>query len=58
MLERMGAEEGFAVVGLGLEAAPGGVVYSSTKIRELLTEGDVAGAPARSRRCALPGPNQ
>jgi riboflavin kinase/FMN adenylyltransferase len=46
LLERMGAEEGFAVVGLGLEAAPGGVVYSSTKIRELLTEGDVAGAAA------------
>lgn len=46
LLERMGAEHGFAVVGLGLEAAPGGVVYSSTKIRELLTEGDVAGAAA------------
>jgi len=46
LLERMGAEHGFAVVGLGLEAAPGGVVYSSTKIRELLAEGDVAGAAA------------
>src|SRR5262249_46294855 len=46
LLERMGAEHGFAVVGLGLEAAPGGVVYSSTKIRELLSEGDVAGAAA------------
>jgi riboflavin kinase/FMN adenylyltransferase len=46
LLERMGAEHGFAVVGLGLEAAPGGVVYSSTKIRELLTDGDVAGAAA------------
>jgi riboflavin kinase / FMN adenylyltransferase len=44
LLERMGAELGFAVVGLGLEAAPGGVVYSSTRIRELLIEGDVAGA--------------
>ena len=46
LLERMGAEHGFAVVGLGLEAAPGGVVYSSTKIRELLAAGDVAGARA------------
>jgi riboflavin kinase/FMN adenylyltransferase len=46
LLERMGAELGFAVVGLGLEAAPGGVVYSSTKIRELLDAGDVAGAAA------------
>ncbi len=44
LLERMGAEFGFAVVGLGLEATPGGVVYSSTRIRELLQEGDVAGA--------------
>jgi riboflavin kinase/FMN adenylyltransferase len=44
LLERMGAELGFAVVGLGLEAAPGGVVYSSTRIRERLAEGDVAGA--------------
>jgi len=44
LLERMGAEFGFAVVGLGLEAAPGGTVYSSTRIRELLDDGDVAGA--------------
>src|SRR5262249_38180218 len=46
LLERMGAELGFAVVGLGLEAAPGGVVYSSTRIRELLQAGDVGGAAA------------
>src|SRR5205085_7299063 len=46
LLERMGAESGFAVVGLGLEAAPGGVVYSSTEIRHLLDAGDVAGAAA------------
>jgi riboflavin kinase / FMN adenylyltransferase len=44
LLERMGAEFGFAVVGLGLEATRGGVVFSSTRIRELLQEGDVAGA--------------
>jgi len=44
LLERMGAELGFGVVGLGLEATPGGVVYSSTHIRQLLAEGDVAGA--------------
>jgi riboflavin kinase/FMN adenylyltransferase len=40
----MGAELGFVVVGLGLEATGDGVVYSSTRIRELLAEGDVAGA--------------
>ncbi|MEX1006358.1 MAG: bifunctional riboflavin kinase/FAD synthetase [Acidimicrobiia bacterium] len=44
LLERMGAELGFAVVGLGLEATSGGVVYSSTRIRELLAEGDVTAA--------------
>jgi riboflavin kinase/FMN adenylyltransferase len=46
LLERMGVELGFAVVGLGLEAAPGGVVYSSTRIRELLQAGDVVEAAA------------
>ncbi len=44
LLEQMGAELGFVVVGLGLEATHEGVVYSSTRIRELLGEGDVAGA--------------
>jgi riboflavin kinase/FMN adenylyltransferase len=47
LLERMGAELGFEVLGLGLvavEGDPGGVVYSSTRIRELLALGDVAGA--------------
>jgi riboflavin kinase/FMN adenylyltransferase len=45
LLERMGAELGFEVVGLGLQAPfPGGPIYSSTRIRELLAAGDVAGA--------------
>ena len=44
LLERMGAELGFEVLGVGLEAAPGGALYSSTRIRELLASGDVAGA--------------
>jgi riboflavin kinase/FMN adenylyltransferase len=42
----MGAELGFEVLGVGLEAAPGGTIYSSTHIRELLAEGDVDGAAA------------
>ena len=42
----MGAELGFEVIGVGLEAAPGGTIYSSTRIRELLAEGDVDGAAA------------
>ena len=46
LLERMGAELGFEVLGVGLEAAPGGTIYSSTRIRELLAEGDVDGAAA------------
>jgi riboflavin kinase/FMN adenylyltransferase len=46
LLEQMGAEFGFEVLGVGLVAEPGGVVYSSTRIRELLAEGDVAGATA------------
>jgi riboflavin kinase / FMN adenylyltransferase len=46
LLERMGAEFGFEVVGLGLQAPPGGPIYSSTEIRELLSEGDVVGAAA------------
>jgi riboflavin kinase / FMN adenylyltransferase len=47
LLERMGAELGFEVVGLGLVAVaddPNGAVYSSTRIRELLAKGDVAEA--------------
>jgi riboflavin kinase/FMN adenylyltransferase len=46
LLQRMGAELGFEVLGVGLEAAAGGTIYSSTRIRELLAEGDVAGAGA------------
>jgi len=46
LLQRMGAELGFEVLGVGLEAAPGGAIYSSTRIRELLAEGDVDGAAA------------
>ena len=46
LLQQMGAELGFEVLGVGLEAAPGGTIYSSTRIRELLAEGDVAGAAA------------
>jgi len=49
LLQRMGAELGFEVVGIGLEAAPadsgqGGTIFSSTRIRELLAVGDVAAA--------------
>jgi riboflavin kinase / FMN adenylyltransferase len=47
MLERMGAELGFGVLGLGLVAAdedPTGEPYSSTRIRELLAIGQVAAA--------------
>jgi riboflavin kinase/FMN adenylyltransferase len=47
LLGRMGAELGFEVLGLGLvavDADPGGTIYSSTRIRELLREGDVADA--------------
>ena len=51
LLQRMGAELGFEVLGVGLEAVPatsdqGGTIYSSTHIRELLAEGDVRGAAA------------
>jgi riboflavin kinase/FMN adenylyltransferase len=47
LLERMGAELGFEVLGLGLVAVEGdttGTPYSSTRIRELLSKGDVAEA--------------
>jgi riboflavin kinase/FMN adenylyltransferase len=46
LLQRMGAELGFEVIGVGLEAAAGGTIYSSTRIRERLAEGDVTGAAA------------
>ena len=46
LLQRMGAELGFEVIGVGLEAAPGGTIYSSTSIRELLAAGDVEAAAA------------
>jgi riboflavin kinase/FMN adenylyltransferase len=49
LLQQMGAELDFEVIGVGLEAAPGGTplggtVYSSTRIRALLADGDVAAA--------------
>jgi riboflavin kinase/FMN adenylyltransferase len=53
LLQRMGAELGFEVLGLGLVAAPDGSVaasgvlpYSSTRVRALLAYGDVEGAAA------------
>lgn len=53
LLQRMGAELGFEVLGLGLVASPesddgpeGGIVYSSTRARALLAEGDVERAAA------------
>jgi len=57
MLERMGAEHGFEVLGVGLEAGGDGAIYSSTGIRELLAEGDVAGAALQlGRPYELRGP--
>ena len=47
LLGRMGAELGFEVLGLALVAVEGdggGTIYSSTRIRELLAEGDVTKA--------------
>src|SRR5258707_1646141 len=49
LLQRMGAELGFEVLGVGLEAAPansgqGGSIYSSTAIPKLLAAGDVQAA--------------
>jgi riboflavin kinase/FMN adenylyltransferase len=47
MLEQMGADLGFEVLGLGLVAPqPGSVPFSSTRVRELLAAGDVAAASA------------
>jgi len=47
LLEQMGGELGFETLGLGLVPVDGdatGMAYSSTRIRDLLGEGDVAGA--------------
>ena len=48
LLERMGADLGFDVVGLDLvnagDGEPGAVTYSSTLVRRRLAEGDVRGA--------------
>jgi riboflavin kinase/FMN adenylyltransferase len=45
LLEQMGTDLGFEVLGLGLVALqPGSVPFSSTSVRELLAVGDVAGA--------------
>jgi riboflavin kinase/FMN adenylyltransferase len=56
MLESLGAELGFEVVGVGLEAGGDGQIYSSTAIRLLLQAGDVAGAAAQlGRRYELRG---
>jgi riboflavin kinase/FMN adenylyltransferase len=50
LLQRMGSELGFEVLGLNLvapeadDAPDGGLPYSSTRARELLAAGDVAGA--------------
>jgi riboflavin kinase/FMN adenylyltransferase len=45
LLQRMGAELGFEALGLGLVAAPDAITpYSSTRVRDLLGVGDVAGA--------------
>ena len=45
LLEQMGADLGFEVLGLGLVAPqPGSVPFSSTRVRELLAAGDVEGA--------------
>ena len=44
LLEAMGRDLGFEVVGLGLERAAGGEVVSSTEIRARLAAGDVEGA--------------
>lgn len=45
LLEQMGADLGFEVLGLGLVASqPGSVPFSSTRVRELLGAGDVEAA--------------
>ncbi|HUV11084.1 MAG TPA: bifunctional riboflavin kinase/FAD synthetase [Acidimicrobiia bacterium] len=57
LLEQMGAELGFEVLGLGLvsiESDPTGLPYSSTHIRDLLAMGDVAAAAALLGRPSRP----
>jgi riboflavin kinase / FMN adenylyltransferase len=44
LLERMGRDLGFDVVGLELVSSPGEVTYSSTLVRQRLAAGDVRGA--------------
>jgi riboflavin kinase / FMN adenylyltransferase len=44
LLERMGQELGFEVIGLELVSRPGEVTYSSTGVRHRLAAGDVRGA--------------
>jgi riboflavin kinase/FMN adenylyltransferase len=44
LLERMGLDLGFDVVGLELVSKPGEVTYSSTLVRRRLADGDVRGA--------------
>ena len=44
LLERMGRDLGFDVVGLELVSDPGAVTYSSTLVRRRLADGDVRGA--------------
>jgi len=44
LLQRMGAELGFDVIGLELVSKPGDVTYSSTLVRRRLGDGDVRGA--------------
>lgn len=44
LLQQMGGEFGFDVLGLTLVADPNQHIYSSTRIRQLLGEGDVAAA--------------
>ncbi|MDX6567254.1 MAG: riboflavin kinase / adenylyltransferase [Gaiellales bacterium] len=57
LLEHMGADLGFEVLGLGLVAPqPGSVPFSSTRVRELLAAGDVEGAAeVLGRPHELPG---
>ena len=43
LLERMGRDLGFEVVGLELVSSPGELTYSSTLVRQRLAEGDVRG---------------
>jgi riboflavin kinase / FMN adenylyltransferase len=44
LLERMGRDLGFDVVGFELVGSPGAVTYSSTLVRQRLAAGDVRGA--------------